>query len=126
MPTTCREFSEADQGRQAEEARSLPVPVDVWSADTPFGPLRLRKLGDNYALGDDGLRLFGVTDYFGPDVPIHAADDVDAVRSAKLLILSRARAEVEQMSDVFFPVVGDDPATGDERADTEAEAAALA
>lgn len=114
MPTVTRTFDAADQEQQAERWKAAAV-VEVWRCDSPAGCFVLRRLRDKYALDGNGLRLFGQDDPFGPDIPIHAVNDDDAVRSAKLLILSRAKAEVEQMSAVFFPVVGECGWGNDER-----------
>lgn len=104
MPTVTRTHTAADQAAEAERARSLPVPLTVWECDTPAGKFRLRRLGERYALDDDGLRLFAADPIFG-EIGITAVDDADAISSAKTLIFARWAEERDKMRAAFWPEV---------------------
>lgn len=106
MPTTVTEYDEAHQAGQVARYRALADTVLVAELFTPAGGFEVRRGPGGYTLTGAGRRLFGITDPFAADTGLTAANDADAVGSAKRLILERWRAEAEQMSAEFFPVVG--------------------
>jgi hypothetical protein len=102
MPTTTRTYTAAEQAERSARYRALADVATVCELRTPAGGFEVRRsAADGYTLTGDGLRLFGLTDPFGPDVPLAAADDADALAAARRLILERWRAEGEQMAAAF-------------------------
>jgi hypothetical protein len=101
MPTTTRTYTPEQQAETVSRYRALAENVAVAEIDTPAGEFTVRNTPAGYELTGRGLRLFGVTDPFGPSVRLTAVDDADAVASARRLILDRWRIEGEQMAAAF-------------------------
>lgn len=101
MPTTTRTYTPQEQAERVARHRALAESVTVADLHTPAGEFAVRRTPAGYALTGAGLRLFGVTDPFAPDVPLTAVDDADAVATARRLILDRWRLEGERMAAAF-------------------------
>jgi len=99
MPTSCRQFGEHEQA--AERVRACTHPSTVWACEAPCGWFNLLREDGKYRLTGSGLRLFGQSDAFAPDIPILGVDDADAVASTKRLILARWRHELGAMETAF-------------------------
>lgn len=118
MPTTTRTYTPAEQAEIVGRYRALAEVVTVAEIDTPAGEFQVRNTPSGYELTGRGLRLFGVGDPFGPSVQLTAVDDVDALATARRLILDRWRIEGEHMAAAFgFDSMGQaaEVLTADER-----------